>query len=68
MNNPINTGSISTGTSASSNTQSQASGINVPKVLGAMGSTIDRSAFRQQPPPMKVKFCLLILESIRRTV
>ncbi|CAF1171023.1 unnamed protein product [Rotaria sordida] len=50
-NNSINTGPISTGTS--NNNQSQASGINVSKVLAGMGSNIDRSAFRQQPPPMK---------------
>ncbi|CAF2698752.1 unnamed protein product [Rotaria sp. Silwood2] len=50
-NNSISTGPISTGTS--NNNQSQASGINVSKVLGGMGSNIDRSAFRQQPPPMK---------------
>ncbi|CAF1015918.1 unnamed protein product [Adineta steineri] len=49
----MNTGPISTGTSSSSNNQSQSSGINVSKVLGAMVSTVDRSAFRQQPPPMK---------------
>lgn len=48
------TGPISTSTSVSSNTQSQAAGVNVAKVLGAMASTVDRSAFRQQPPPMKV--------------
>ncbi len=62
MNNPINTGPISTGTAASNNNQSQASGSNVSKVLGGIGPTVDRSAFRQQPPPMKVK--LINLQSI----
>ncbi len=50
MNNPSNANSISTAT----NNQPQAAGINVSKVFGGMGSTVDRSAFRQQPPPMKV--------------
>jgi hypothetical protein len=53
MNNPTSTNSISTGTLTANNNQSQASGINISKVFGGMGSTIDRSAFRQQPPPMK---------------
>ncbi|UJR32072.1 hypothetical protein I4U23_019540 [Adineta vaga] len=53
MTGSINTGPVSTGTSASSTNQSQATGINVSKVLGTMTSTVDRSAFRQQPPPMK---------------
>ncbi len=52
---PASTSSMST---ANTN-QSQASGINVSKVFGGMGSTIDRSAFRQQPPPMKVKICYI---------
>ncbi|CAF1560958.1 unnamed protein product [Rotaria magnacalcarata] len=51
MNNSMNAGPISTG--SSNNNQSQASGINASKVLSGMGSNIDRSAFRQQPPPMK---------------
>jgi hypothetical protein len=51
MSNPSNTNSITTTT----NNQPQAAGINVSKIFGGMGSTIvDRSAFRQQPPPMKV--------------
>jgi hypothetical protein len=54
--NPTNTNS--TGTLTTNNNQSQASGINVSKVFATMGSTVDRSAFRQQPPPMKVKFYL----------
>jgi len=49
MNNPTSASSIST----ANNNQSQASGISISKVFGGMGSTIDRSAFRQQPPPMK---------------
>lgn len=32
----------------------QATGLNVSKVIGAMASNVDRSTFRQQPPPMKV--------------
>ena len=32
----------------------QATGLNVPKAISAMASNIDRSTFRQQPPPMKV--------------
>jgi hypothetical protein len=53
-NNPTNTNLIST----TNNNQSQASGINVPKVFAGIGSNVDRSAFRQQPPPMKVRFCV----------
>jgi hypothetical protein len=34
-------------------TQQQASAINVPKVIGTIGSNVDRATFRQQPPPMK---------------
>jgi hypothetical protein len=50
MSNPSNTNSSTTTT----NNQPQAAGINVSKIFGGMGSTIvDRSAFRQQPPPMK---------------
>jgi len=49
VNNPTSASSIST----ANNNQSQASGINISKVFGGIGSTIDRSAFRQQPPPMK---------------
>jgi len=51
INNP---GPISTGTATSNNPQSQSLGLNVPKIPPGMGSTLaDRSAFRQQPPPMK---------------
>ena len=53
MNNPTTAHSISTATATN---QSQATGIAVPKVFGTMPPSIDRSAFRQQPPPMKVKF------------
>jgi hypothetical protein len=35
-------------------TQQQASALNVPKVIGTIGSNVDRATFRQQPPPMKV--------------
>ena len=38
------------------NSQQQASALNVPKVIGGIGSNIDRATFRQQPPPMKVRF------------
>jgi hypothetical protein len=38
------------------NPQQQASALNVPKVIGGIGSNIDRATFRQQPPPMKVRF------------
>ncbi len=51
ISNPSSTSSITSAT----NNQPQAAGINVSKVFGGMGSTVvDRSAFRQQPPPMKV--------------
>jgi len=33
--------------------QQQASALNVPKIIGSIGSNIDRTTFRQQPPPMK---------------
>jgi hypothetical protein len=58
MSNSISTGPVSTGTSVSNNNnnQSQATGLNGSKGIGGMGSTLDRTAFRQQPPPMKVKF------------
>jgi hypothetical protein len=36
------------------NNQQQAAALNVPKVIGTIGSNIDRATFRQQPPPMKV--------------
>lgn len=52
-----NAGPISTGTSTSSNSQSQAtapSAMHMPKAMAGIGSTVDRTAFRQQPPPMKV--------------
>ena len=57
MTHSNNAGPISTGTSTSSNSQSQAtapSAMHMPKALAGMGSTVDRTAFRQQPPPMKV--------------
>jgi hypothetical protein len=59
--NTNSTNTNSTGTLTTNNNQSQASGINVSKVFSTMGSTVDRSAFRQQPPPMKVKFLSLKL-------
>ncbi len=36
------------------NSQQQTSSLNVPKVIGSIGSNVDRTTFRQQPPPMKV--------------
>jgi hypothetical protein len=45
----------STNIPTTNNTQQQASSLNVPKVIGSIGSNIDRSTFRQQPPPMKVE-------------
>jgi hypothetical protein len=36
------------------NPQQQSSSLNVPKVIGNIGSNVDRATFRQQPPPMKV--------------
>ena len=55
--NSINSNnSISTSTlTSNSNNNNQASGMNASKVFTNMIPTIDRSAFRQQPPPMKVK-------------
>jgi hypothetical protein len=46
----------STNISTPNNPQQQASGLNIPKVIGNIGSNIDRTTFRQQPPPMKVSF------------
>lgn len=54
MNNPMPTHSMSTATTT--NNQSQATGLTMPKVFSGMASTMDRSAFRQQPPPMKVEY------------
>lgn len=54
MNNPTPAHSVSTATAT--NNQSQATALAMPKVFTGMPSTIDRSAFRQQPPPMKVEF------------
>ena len=56
INNSASSGPISIGTAISNINQSQPSVINISKVLGSMGSNIDRSVLRQQPPPMKVSF------------
>ncbi|CAF3813054.1 unnamed protein product [Rotaria sordida] len=43
----------STNISISNNNQQQTSTLNIPKVIGSIGSNVDRTTFRQQPPPMK---------------
>jgi len=40
-------------TSTNIPTQQQASGLNVSKVIGSIATNVDRTTFRQQPPPMK---------------
>ncbi|CAF4310534.1 unnamed protein product, partial [Rotaria sp. Silwood2] len=44
----------STNISMPNNNQQQASTLNIPKVIGNIGSNLDRATFRQQPPPMKI--------------
>jgi hypothetical protein len=43
----------STSIPTSNNNQQQNSTMNIPKIIGGIGSNVDRATFRQQPPPMK---------------
>lgn len=49
-----NTTSTTNPTSTANQQQQQTpTGLNLPKVIGGLATNVDRSTFRQQPPPMK---------------
>ena len=53
----MNSNPTSSSMSSFANHPQQTSTLTMPKMIGTgMATTIDRSNFRQQPPPMKVRF------------